>query len=95
MADTLEKTDKLPRRLCSEIQLFDLCDLDSCLQKSGRFCNDAGLLVQFEKSAEKELRIPECSINEEYGEDDEAGSGDDYDEECFGDDENDDWEEDQ
>lgn len=48
--------DKLPAepvpRLCSEIQLFDLCELDDCRFKQGRFCTDPNLLRRFEAIAE-------------------------------------------
>lgn len=93
MADSLEKTKQLPRRLCSEIQLFDLCDLDTCLQKNGRFCTDTELLGQFEKTAENELRIPEHYISEEFDADDmndEIEFGDDSEIENFEEEDDDD-----
>jgi hypothetical protein len=65
MSDSELKTDTLPQRLCSEIQLFDLCDLASCRHKSGRFCTDRDLLGRFEKIAEDELRAPDRYISEE------------------------------
>jgi hypothetical protein len=43
---------ELPRRLCSEIQLFDLCELERCRFKDGRFCTDPELLARFEAVAE-------------------------------------------
>lgn len=49
-----EKTEKNVQRLCSEIQLFDLCDLDSCGYKSGRFCTNEKLLAKFESIREEE-----------------------------------------
>jgi hypothetical protein len=79
MTDSEPKPDNLPKRLCSEIQLFDLCDLYSCNHKSGRFCMDSVILGRFEKIAENELRTPERYISEEV--DAEADDGDgDYDE---------------
>ena len=51
-------------RLCSEIQLFDLCDLDSCALKNGKFCTDSDLLTRFEAIADEELRITEQFISE-------------------------------
>ncbi|HIJ97237.1 MAG TPA: hypothetical protein HPP94_16175 [Desulfuromonadales bacterium] len=48
-------TDSKPKqesRLCSEIQLFDLCDLDVCRYKSGRFCTNADLVERFDKISE-------------------------------------------
>ena len=75
MTDSEPKKDSLPQRLCSEIQLFDLCDRDSCGHRNGRFCTDPHLLDRFEKIAENELRPPERYLSEE---DDEAGTdGDD------------------
>lgn len=41
-------------RLCSEIQLFDLCDLDSCRHKRGRFCTNGELLTRFEAIKEED-----------------------------------------
>ena len=78
MHDSDQTTDIIPKRLCSEIQLFDLCDLDFCSSKNGRFCTDPMLLGRFEKITEKELRSPEYSISE--GSDD-ADRTDGYDEE--------------
>ena len=75
MTDSEKKTDGLPQRLCSEIQLFDLCDLDSCKTKSGRFCTDPDLLGRFEKIAEDEIRAPERYVSEE------TDDGDEYDDE--------------
>lgn len=60
------------RRLCSEIQLFDLCDLDTCCQKDGRFCTNEEVLERFEaikEEDERELYLAEES--EEDGEDEE------------------------
>lgn len=48
--------EELPRRLCSEIQLFDLCDLERCSFKDGRYCTHADLLARFEAVAEPEDR---------------------------------------
>lgn len=48
--------DELPRRLCSEIQLFDLCELTRCSFKDGRFCTHADLLARFEALAEPDDR---------------------------------------
>lgn len=67
------KPDELPRRLCSEIQLFDLCDLAVCRSKDGRFCNNPELLARFEKIAERELPVPERYTDQEP----EDGSDDD------------------
>ena len=81
MQDSDQAPDILPKRLCSEIQLFDLCDLDSCATKSGRFCTDTILLGRFEKVAEKELISSERYISEEI-DDEEVTDGYGYDEEA-------------
>lgn len=78
MSDSGPKLDTLPQRFCTEIQLFDLCDLDSCTHKSGRFCNDPVLLGRFERIAEVELRTPDRYLTE-GSDDDEADEFDDYD----------------
>lgn len=64
-----------PKRLCSEIQLFDLCELESCKLKNGRYCTDADLLASFEKIADEELRAPERYISEEVDESDVEDDG--------------------
>ena len=63
-----------PPRLCSEIQLFDLCDRDVCAHKSGRFCTKSDILVQFEAIKEEDDRSPEQFLAEEL--DDAEGAGD-------------------
>jgi len=80
MQNSDQKPDILPRRLCSEIQLFDLCDLESCNRRSGRYCTDSVLLGRFEKIAEDELRLPDRFIAEDVADDPEADDGDRYDE---------------
>ena len=80
MPDSEPKPDNLPQRLCSEIQLFDLCDLDSCNHKNGRFCTYPVLLCSFEKIAEDVLRAPERYISEDV-DDAEADDSDGYDDE--------------
>lgn len=81
MSNSEPKPDLLPQRLCSEVQLFDLCDLDSCGRKNGRFCADPFLLDRFEKIAEEELRTPVRYVSDEF-DDDEANDGDGYDDEA-------------
>lgn len=74
------KLDDLPQRLCSEIQLFDLCDLASCRFKEGRFCSNPELLARFEKIADREPRTPERYIDQELENDPDADDdGYDYD----------------
>jgi hypothetical protein len=43
-------------RLCSEIQLFDLCELDSCGHRDARFCTNEQLLARFEAIREEDDR---------------------------------------
>ncbi len=82
MPDSEQKTDILPQRLCSEIQLFDLCDLDSCHHKNGRFCTNPDVLERFEKIADEEIKAPQRYLSEEIDgeEEDEDGVYDDEDE---------------
>lgn len=72
MTDNVLKRDNAPQRLCTEIQLFDLCDLTSCGFKSGRFCNNPELLLRFERIADQELRLPERFMDEEPDGDEET-----------------------
>lgn len=76
MHDSEHDSDIPTQRLCSEIQLFDLCDLASCRRKNGRFCTDPDMLSRFEKIAEDELRAPKRYISEEIGDDEADGDGD-------------------
>jgi hypothetical protein len=91
-------TTKPTRRLCSEIQLFDLCDLDSCNYKVNRFCTNTLRLSEFEQIAEDDISCPtEKYLSEELEEsgfDDESGYGYELSEDDFdGDfDDEDDWE---
>lgn len=71
-----EKPDQSAKRLCSEIQLFDLCDLDSCSHKNGRFCTNEKLLAKFESIREE---ADEAKLVYSEDEDDEDGQ-DEYDE---------------
>jgi hypothetical protein len=74
------------RRLCNEIQLFDLCDQERCRHKEGLFCTDQDLLSRFESIADIEDRPVEARICDEDDEDDgfdegyEDGFEDDFDE---------------
>ena len=99
MRNSDQKTESTPQRLCSEIQLFDLCDLVSCKHKQEHFCNDPALLGRFEKIAEEELRVPECYISEDtdgFEADDGDGYGDDeLRMDSSGDDRDDGWEDDE
>lgn len=57
-------------RLCSEIQLFDLCSLDVCGHKDGRYCTKGEILAKFEAI---EDRSPEQYMAEELDEVEGAG----------------------
>jgi hypothetical protein len=43
-----------PQRLCSEIQLFDLCSREVCEYKDGRFCTNGDILARFEAISDDE-----------------------------------------
>lgn len=47
-----EKKKLSVKRLCSEIQLFDLCELERCKFKENNFCTDPTLLEKFEAIAD-------------------------------------------
>lgn len=72
-----------PQRLCSEIQLFDLCERDVCAHRDGRYCTKGDILARFEAihDAEDE-RTPEQFFAEEL--DDVEGAGDLGYDEAFG-----------
>jgi len=53
---TETESNTIPRRLCSEIQLFDLCELERCHFIDGRFCTDPEKLARFEAVAEPQDR---------------------------------------
>lgn len=57
-----------PQRLCSEIQLFDLCERDVCGHKDGRYCTKGDLIARFEAIADEEERSPEQFLAEELDE---------------------------
>ena len=72
------------QRLCSEIQLFDLCDktpVDVCGHRDGRYCTKGDILARFEAIADDD-RSPEQYLADEL---DEVEGADDmgYDE-AFG-----------
>jgi len=60
MVSNVENEDikTTPQRLCSEIQLFDLCELERCTYKDGRFCTDPRLLAKFEAISDDEDERP-------------------------------------
>lgn len=70
-----EKTADNPlpvKRLCSEIQLFDLCEKESCSFRDGRFCTDPAMLARFEAVSEPEDRQYLDDEMEDLDEDDLA-----------------------
>lgn len=71
-----------PQRLCSEIQLFDICDLDVCSHRTGRYCTKDDILARFESIHESDDRPPEQFFAEEL--DDVEGAGDLGYDESFG-----------
>jgi len=76
------------QRLCSEIQLFDLCDLDSCRFKSSRFCTNEELLAKFESIKEEDDRNTLLYEEDEVEEDTDSESEFDDSADSFDDDEN-------
>ena len=80
------ETQSVTKRLCSEIQLFDLCDLDTCTCKDGRFCTNPEILQKFEAIKEEDERSTQYLSDEFEGEEDEDAEDleeydDDYEEE--------------
>ena len=82
-------TQPVTKRLCSEIQLFDLCDLDTCTCKDGRFCTNPEILQRFEAIKEEDER-PQYLPDELEGEEDEELDEDVEDLDAYGDDYEDD-----
>lgn len=76
--ETAESLSPAAQRLCSEIQLFDLCDLDTCRFKSSRFCTNEQLLSKFEAIKEEDDRST-LLYEEDEGEE-EVDSESDFDE---------------
>ncbi len=60
--------EQAPKRLCSEIQLFDLCDRDVCAHKDGRYCTKGDILARFEAIREEDDRPPEQFLADELDE---------------------------
>ena len=57
--------ESLPKRLCSEIQLFDLCELERCRFRDERFCTDPEMIARFEAVAEPVERPVDSSHEED------------------------------
>lgn len=75
--ETVEELTPAAQRLCSEIQLFDLCDLDSCRFKRSRFCTNEELVAKFEAIKEEDDQSHLLYEDEEG--DDETESETDFD----------------
>ncbi len=73
----VEEPSPAVQRLCSEIQLFDLCDLDSCRFKQSRFCTNAELLAKFESIKEEDEQT--ALVYEDEDIDDDVESESDFD----------------
>jgi hypothetical protein len=74
------------QRLCSEIQLFDLCDLEGCHFKNDRFCSNAELISKFE-SIKDEDDIPDLVYTDDDYENDDESDFEEYNDDYEGDDE--------
>ena len=93
VVDSIEDTEEKPatsvKRLCNEIQLFDLCELEKCGHKQGPYCTSPELLNRFEAIAEEDERRPAKGFDSEEPDDSEAsdydGDDDAYDDDRFGD----------
>ena len=80
MKESQKKSTASFQRLCSEIQLFDLCGLDGCNLKNGRFCSNEELLRRFESIKEKD-ETPDLVYDEDELLSDGESDFDEYDEE--------------
>jgi hypothetical protein len=65
------------QRLCNEIQLFDLCELEKCGYKQGLYCTSPELLNRFEAIAEEDERPPVPGSTLDDLDDGEASDEDD------------------
>jgi hypothetical protein len=58
-----------PKRLCSEIQLFDICTKTSCKHKDGRYCIDGDILDKFEAISDDDVAgLPDQFLADEMEE---------------------------
>ncbi len=82
-ARTIMSEKEKPQRLCSEIQLFDLCSKETCSKKKGRYCTDEALLDKFEAISHEEDFSSDQYLAEEPEDDGDEeeypGFADDYD----------------
>lgn len=91
MNETDEEPSGAVQRLCSEIQLFDLCDRETCSFKEGRFCTNQDLVDRFERISEDDRRPAVRSFPASDEDEAEYDDADDYGVAEL-DDEGDDWE---
>lgn len=73
------KPAKPVNRLCNEIQLFDLCELEKCGHKQGLYCTSTELLNHFEAIAEEDERSAASGYICEEDDDALASDEDEYD----------------
>jgi len=85
--ETIVETPPAVQRLCSEIQLFDLCGLDSCRFKQSRFCTNEELVAKFESIKEKDEQSSLLYDEEEEADEDSESDFDEFDDSFDGDDE--------
>lgn len=93
VADGVEGAGEKPaepmKRLCNEIQLFDLCELVKCGHKQGLYCTSKELLDRFEAIAEEDERPAAtgyiCEEDDDALESDDDEYDDTYDDVQFGD----------
>ncbi|MBL0226719.1 MAG: hypothetical protein IPQ16_14435 [Geobacteraceae bacterium] len=93
IAESVEGTDVRPKapvqRLCNEIQLFDLCDRETCGSKQGLYCTSTELLNRFEAIAEEDERPAAsgylCDEDDDALPTDDDEYDDSYDDVQFGD----------
>jgi len=78
MTEDIKEAKPIEKRLCSEIQLFDICDLDSCDFKRDRFCSNEALLEKFEAIREEDDR-PAVVYDENEVDEDDLDREEDYD----------------
>ncbi len=90
MEETGDDAPEAVQRLCSEIQLFDLCDRDTCGSREGRFCTDQGLIARFERISDDD-RQPAERYRTEPSDDEESDFDDEF-EPDEGDGDGDGWE---
>ncbi|MCL2761025.1 MAG: hypothetical protein FWD70_05195 [Desulfuromonadales bacterium] len=74
MTEETSETKPAEKRLCTEIQLFDLCSLDVCSYRDGKFCTNSNLLAKFENIVEEDDKPVELYMEENPGETEEAGN---------------------